>query len=411
MFIKLEKIKVVRNKIYYDYQISSDAIQFFNIKHKFYIEYMTDINFDVVPQSILAIPFVTNLLPLSWIFGVEIIVDKLDEAFFNSIEKMKNGFSSIYPDVLVQNNITVTEVENNEYKTTNRTTCLFSGGVDATFSFFRHCKEDITLFNVWGVDVGIDDMQAHLEMERYFHKISAEFDVSYICIKSSIRTFYNENFLNTEAYKVIKDYWWHGAQHSIGLLSLLAPYNYINGVKVNYIASTFTKKEFDMGVKCISYPIVDNALVMANTQVYHDGYDYERIEKIKYICDVRKKKNLNLDLKVCFNYRDGKNCSFCEKCFRTMMGILIWDDEINKYGFEMKHKNALKIKNFLDTTEIGIFRWQPIQEMYRLNPTNKNIRWFKHYRFNNVGSIRSKILRIFMKIKNILKYGKVRKDS
>lgn len=43
MFIKLEKIKVVRNKIYYDYQISSDAIQFFNTKHKFYIEYMTDI--------------------------------------------------------------------------------------------------------------------------------------------------------------------------------------------------------------------------------------------------------------------------------------------------------------------------------------------------------------------------------
>ena len=393
MQIVLKNIKVNGNRIEYEYSYDEQTAKLFNKDVNFYIEYLDDINFENVPKSVLAVPFAVNLLPLCMVYDIELKIDELDKAAFERFADIRKGFETIYPDVNFAGKISADKLVDNSYVPSNETTCLFSGGVDATFTFLRHKDEHPVLFNVWGVDTDLIDSKGHLEMDGYFNKVSKDFGVKYVCIKSTLRTFLNESYLNDDGYKRIKDYWWHGAQHSIGLLSLLSPYNNIKKVKTNYIASTFTETELKQGVKCASYPVIDNSLKMASSTVVHDGFEAARIDKVRYICEQVKKDDLKLDLKVCFNYQDGKNCSNCEKCFRTIAAILVYDDDLSKYGFKLKSKKAKEMKLFLDTHEIGIFRWKPIQDAYIANPDNKNIKWLADYKFNNVTAFKNRVLR------------------
>ena len=398
MRVVLEDITVNKNRVDYNYTKDEALNIFFNDNFPFYIEYLTDISFEEVPKSILAVPFVTNLLPLCWLADFTIEVDELDETFYNSIEEIKKGFLQIYPTVKAGGGVVAKKLVKNEYETSDKTACLFSGGVDASFTFMRHRDEHPTLLNVWGVDVSFDDAEGHREVDEYCRKLASEFETDYICIKSTIRKFVDEIYLNREMYKLLEDYWWHGAQHSIGLLSLLAPYDYVHKVKTNYIASSFTQADFENGVKSITFPVVDDALKFGSTTMCHDGFDHARIQKIEYICRVCMEEDRKVDLKVCFNYVNGKNCCKCEKCYRTIMGILIYDENLERYGFSLKSKDAKEIKQFLYCREIGEFRWIPIQKAYIENDKNKNIKWLKNFKFNNLSSFTSRLLRLKKRI-------------
>ena len=406
MNVKLNNIVVKKNVILYEYTYDKEASVFFNKASSFFIEYSDKEDFSNVPESVLAVPFVANLLPLSWIFDICLSIDEIDKCFMDSIPLMKQGYQSIFKDVTLGGNLAVENIKYNNYKPSERSVCLFSGGVDATFTFLRHRTENIVLANVWGVDIELDDLLGHLEMESYFNQIADSFNKEYMCIKSSVRTFLNflnESYLNDIGFKKIQDYWWHGAQHSIGMLSLLSPYNYVYRIKTNYIASSFTGKEYNQGVRCISYPVVDSQMKMASTNCYHDGFETSRIGKIEYICKIRKKDNLKLDIKVCFNYSNGKNCSSCEKCMRTIAALLVYDNSVEEYGFSKKCDDTKQLRAFLDTHEIGIFRWIPIQEAYQKYPVNRKLKWLMHYKFNNLSSFRSRLLRFMKKVNDVMK--------
>ena len=398
MKVVLENVEVCKNRIDYSYSRDKELDIFFDDNYPFYIEYMTDISFEEVPMSILTVPFVVNILPLCWLADFTIEVDELDETFYNSIEEIKKGFLKIYPTVKVGGGVVAKKLVRNDYESSDKTACLFSGGVDASFTFIRHRDEHPTILNVWGVDVSFDDAEGHKEVDEYCQNLAKEFETDYICIKSTIRKFVDEIYLNREMYKILEDYWWHGAQHSIGLLSLLAPFDFVHKVKINYIASSFTQEDFENGVKSITYPVVDDALKIAGTNMCHDGFDHARIQKIEYICKVCMEEDRNIDLKVCFHYVNGKNCCKCEKCYRTIMGILVFDENLERYGFSLKSKDAKEIKRFLYCHEVGEFRWRPIQKAYIENDKNKNIKWIRKFKFNNLASFKSRALRLIDKV-------------
>ena len=191
MKVILNDIKVNKNRIDYDYVKDDKLNIYFDDNFPFYIEYLTDISFEDVPRSILAVPFVTNLLPLCWLADFIIEVDELDETFYNSINEIKKGFNLIYSDVKLGGDVVVKELVKNEYKTSDKTTCLFSGGLDATLTFLQHRNENPVLINVWGVDIDFTDSLGHKETESYFNKIAEQFSVEYICVKSTLRKFLN----------------------------------------------------------------------------------------------------------------------------------------------------------------------------------------------------------------------------
>ena len=80
------------------------------------------------------------------------------------------------------------------------------------------------------------------------------------------------------------------------------------------------------------------------------------------------------------------------------MAILVFDKQIDRYGFSIKSRDAKEIREFLICNEIGLFRWKPIQMAYVENPENVDIRWLRGFEFNNLTSIQSRMLRLFRKL-------------
>lgn len=144
--------------------------------------------------------------------------------------------------------------------------------------------------------------------------------------------------------------------------------------------STFTK---DDKFVCASNPDIDNNLKFGNTTVFHEGYEKNRQDKVKNICDYIKKSNKKIKLRVCYRSKNGDNCCKCEKCYRTIMAILTQDLDPNELGFEFDDevlegmKKCLEDREKLKPSQIAL--WRQIQNYCIKNrnkfENNEQINW------------------------------------
>lgn len=387
--IKLDFIDVKKNRVEFKYTVSEEIKKFFSNKLDFFYEYPEQYDLSKVPASVLSVPFVMNMMPLVWISNTELVVDSLDEVFYDSLSEVLSGFKRVHPDVTFGGKLTVKLLEKNEYKADDKKKALlFSGGVDAVSTLVTHFDEKPMLVNVWGADVHPNDLENHRVIEWDLMKFSKELKIPFIFIRSSIRWCFDEPFLSYYYKDTIHDTWWHGMQHGVGLLSLLAPYDYLENVSTNYIASTYTIKDIGV-VRCISYPFVDSALKTGATQCYHDGFGYRRIDKMKNIVAFANgsEASNSIPLKVCFYPQRGENCCKCEKCLRTMAAVLVMGGTLSQFGFHPDYHEAEKyIKRFCDknilTDDVLPF-WTDIKKFLIENGTNNfRMNWIANYQFN-----------------------------
>lgn len=126
-----------------------------------------------------------------------------------------------------------------------------------------------------------------------------------------------------------KDGWWHGFQHGIGIIGHVAPLAYLLGYQKVYIASSY---DVNSNYVCASDPIIDNQCRFCGTQIIHDSYNHTRQQKIKIIADFVKEKHIPIELQVCLHEQKGKNCCACEKCYRTILGLIAESADPNLFG-------------------------------------------------------------------------------
>lgn len=391
--IILERIIVEKNKVEFEYNIPEKLRVFFNEKINFFYEYPEQYDLSEVPVSVLVIPFVMNLMPLIWISNALLIVDALDNAFYISLNEVLVGFQKVHPDVHFGGKLIVNQLVKNEYiPNIEKKVLLFSGGVDAISTLISHIDEKPMLINVWGADVHPYDTKNHKVIKRDLDKISMEMGLSFFVIRSSIRWCFNESYLSDYYRDTICDTWWHGMQHSVGLLSLLAPYDYLEKISTNYIASSYTEKHIGI-VRCISYPFVDSKLKIVSTQCYHDGFELGRLDKIKNIVNFANElaHSQEIPMKVCFRPKNGKNCCKCEKCLRTMSVILAMGSPLERFGFYPDYHNPEQyIKKFCDRnilSEDVLSYWMDTSCYVKENGLSGfKMYWIADYQFNTFKS-------------------------
>lgn len=85
--IILDKIVVRNNRVDYYFSIKGDLQKYFKTSNHMFLEY----NYDVsdIPLSILAIPFVANVVPLVWITNSTIVINELDKSFYICLNNIK----------------------------------------------------------------------------------------------------------------------------------------------------------------------------------------------------------------------------------------------------------------------------------------------------------------------------------
>lgn len=380
--IEITKVFCNDNTVSYEYNVKGQWIEVFNLSKKLFVEY--DISINNCPASIAVIPLLANILPIAWICDAEIIVDECDKDFYESIPNFKKGYIEMYPMIDFKGDIRAGKLIDNTSATSNQTNsaCFFSGGVDAFNTFFQHENEKPELITIWGADVKLYDIFGWKKVLNHTKKTSKEFNVSYRIIKSNFRNFISEGICNSLVQKS-SDLWWHGFQNGLGMIGLSAPIAYVDNLKKIYFASSYTEEEREF-VTCASDPTIDNYIRFCKVQVIHDGYELNRQEKVRNIISFAENRQTDVNVRVCWQSKGGKNCCKCEKCWRTIFEILAENGDPKKFGFDYSNrlaKNSRKVyyhnlSNLPSDKSWYRVSQQTMRNNRDINSLPKGLRWF-----------------------------------
>ncbi|MCR4904198.1 MAG: hypothetical protein K6A23_15170 [Butyrivibrio sp.] len=338
--IELKSINKDNNTVSFEYIVEGQWKKYFNLNEKFFITYPFDIS--DVPNGVLAVPFVSDFLPIIWLCDATAVVPELDQDFYDQIDNIKKGYTDMYPMLEFKGNLRVKNVSYNSVGKHDRSALLFRGGVDAYTSLFRHIDEKPILATLWGPDVDINNDSGWRKVENGIKKTAEDYKLDFIPIKTAMKKVINEPCL-TGLVSASKDDWYHGFQHGIAIISHMAPVAYKKQLGKVYIASSFPA--YAKGTyTCASDPTIDNYMSYCGCATYHDGYELDRQQKIHYIIQEKNEHDYKIRLHVCWESDSGDNCCHCEKCYRTAIEIVAEGASPNDYGFNWTKDNIKSMK-------------------------------------------------------------------
>ena len=324
----------------------------------FFVKY--DTNIGDVDESILYIPVISNLAPVSWAIGADLHVCRLDKAFISSLHTIKNVMKRMYPDFSCSGGLYVENVESNCFNCKGAAQ-LFTAGVDSMATYLSHMEEkpDIISFGTYShlnppLQRRIDD-----ELMDFAHKEGVRLHM----IDSNLTFFIKERWLLKEYGQYLPQAsWWASVQHGIGLLGLCAPLTAAMGINKVYIGSSYSgSMKENPWSPWGSHQYIDNNMAWSDVVVQHDCSALSRQEKMGLIKEYGRKRGRYPTLIVCndANREVSLNCSICEKCYRTMTGLALVGIDPNECGFRMDSGTFEEIKKKLVHRNWWLTRKQP----------------------------------------------------
>ncbi len=376
--ITLAGVQKNDNVIRYEYSVSEGVSCFFTDRD-FIIHYPESI--EQVPDAIAVIPFVCNALPIVWLADCELILPELDEAFYNCIPEICKGYETMFPESIFAGKITVGKVVPCDRAASGKCAMFYSGGLDSVQTLISHLDEKPTLISIWGSDIRYDNEDGWNVVHSAVTEASKKYDLPEVVIRSTFREFDNEGALHQRFSGQLKDGWWHGVKHGIGLLGHVAPYAWLHGLSTMYIASSNCPA--DGHVRCASNPLIDNHVRFANCKVVHDGFEFSRQDKVRNIVLFCKERNEQITMHVCWVSQEGSNCCRCEKCYRTIAGIIAEGDDPEKYGFDKALDTVADMQCYLlrKVSDRGVLKRQWTYIQNRMKENEKTVRKTPYWKY------------------------------
>jgi len=336
------------------------------------------------------------VLPVIWIADAQLEVPELDEAFWNCLPELKKGYEAMYPETVFAGELQIGMIAACDRKSAGKSAAFFSGGLDSVQTLIRHVEEKPALISIWGSDVAFDNEAGWELVSRPIREYAEKYQLEAVTIRSGFRAFDLEWELDKVYQKQLRSNWWYGVKHGLALLSHAAPYAYLKGISTVYIASSNSEDELE--IRCASDPTLDNYVRFADCRVIHDGFEFGRQAKVHNIVEYVRRTGNALPLHVCWESQEGSNCCECEKCYRTMVGLMAEGEDPVGYGFENSVETLGKMRRVLigekKLKENVAIEWLNIhrtvvanQEMLQAKPYWKYISWVAESDFENWQSL------------------------
>jgi len=394
-YIKIEQPKVLKGHLIASKISYSANIEKYFKSDLFYAQYDEDLQ--NVPACILQIPVLSSIITIAWAIGADVYVKELDKTYLESLNKIKSIMKTWYPKLPFSTDVCV------EYAVSNRFSSqgyglLFSGGIDSTTSYIRNKKMKPNLIMIWGADIPLVEEEFWCKVKKKFKDFAKHENVGINFVKTNMREFINEAVLNTEFGPYLTGSWWGSFSHGLALLGICAPATVVKRLGTLLIAASFDSR--------IKYPwgshwLTDNELSWAHVKVVNDSYELDRQEKIRNVLKdyIRKNKSYPL-LRVCYSQFRDFNCSKCEKCCRTITGLVLENINPNKCGFNVdKDFFDLLKRNIGEQTsfikgEGDVYCWKTIQkhipETFNHNLYNckEFFTWFRDFDISRKAKVR-----------------------
>ncbi|QFJ56303.1 hypothetical protein [Pseudobutyrivibrio xylanivorans] len=391
--IVLKKIIVNGNRAEYETEYPQAVKQVLRFEKNFFIEMPEGYNLEEVPESVLTITYVGAMLGIAMVFDCDIKVNSIDKEYYEDIKELLEVYRGMYPRLACNVNIIANNIEQNGRADGDTASLFFTGGVDATSAMIEVEKTHPILVNIWGGDVPFDDVNYHEHFVNYLNKLKDNTDVADYCfIKSNCRILVNEPIIDKLYRKKIDrvDYhgYWSSIAHIVAMSAIMAPLVYFKGIKTHYIGSSYKADSGAFRGDGNSVDIISKIHYLGCKFEASDS-DITRVEKAKKIVDYQKAKNSELlNLRVCWYRKGEKNCSNCEKCYRTIMEIASNGGNPNEFGFDVDDAKYDEIKKYLETTVVKKPFWEATKDNFKLykndNLWDKKLEWMCNIKINSL---------------------------
>jgi len=329
-----------------------------------------------VDPGIAAIPFVTTVLTVAWATGCTIELPVLDQRFLNSMESVRQVMKSWYPGLPFSGGIKSDTVSQTGKTATNREGLLYSGGLDSTASLIR-CLDvkPVPILVIGTPDLPSSQIDFHRmfldEVRPFVERLGLNLHVA----QSTMLEMVNLDALNSDFGELLGGYWWESVSHGLMLLGACAPLTFTEGIGTLRIAASRTGQfEEPWG----SNPEVDEKVAWGATSVVHDSHDISRQQKIdSLIAPFLRKEVSVLPLRVCGSTKSKErlarktlNCGRCEKCTRTIVGLLAVGVDPRTCSFDMRYFSAQRLRQGLEGGSVKLPKsvwdlWVDIQASLR----------------------------------------------
>jgi len=346
--IKITKVRATDNKLEVELTVSKKISKYF-LKNHFEIYY--DDNIENVDESILAIPAVCATVQISWATGADLYVNKLDKTLILSLKNIRKLFEEFYPKFSSSGNIHVKKIISNKFNN-KETALLFSGGLDSLVSYITHKDQNPILITLLKPGMSTFNYGYHNKVRKFHQKFADHEGLEIDYIESTIMDELSDTLNNR---LLARDFgvhnWWGGVSHGLILLGFCAPLTvktigkivmpatYPKNLRKPHGAHFMTRTDFSWG----------------DVKVDLDATDLTRQGKIRHV--FKANPQYHKYMRSCLLSTEGrpdlKECGECEKCLRTIAGLILEGIDPNECNFKIKDNVLDYYKNLLVTSSLS----------------------------------------------------------
>ncbi|SDJ55806.1 hypothetical protein [Natronorubrum texcoconense] len=335
----------------------------------FRVEY--DVDLEGLPTEIATIPALAHVCPVAWANGVDVEVSAVDETFLQSLEEVREVLGRMYPSFIEGGEIRVGEVVDTRADRSpdefDDSGLLFSGGIDSVASYVRQREETPTLISIQGWVVGVEQDDRWEGAMTHIDTFAADRGLDVQNVRSNMLSCLDMPMLQAHYKRYVDGAWYSSVGHGIGLVALCAPLSHALGLGTIHIASSHTD-EFDQPWG--SHPSIDDNVRWTYTSGNHDGYVLSRQKKVELIADYAETEAETFPIRTCVHADRGGNCNECEKCYRTMVGMVLAGLDPNRFGYEMDERTFHEVREGFERRTFvmddhTVFHWRDIQDHVR----------------------------------------------
>lgn len=385
--IHVDTILTEASKITIGYSVSGEVSRFFRPDcTELYLEYFysdsAPVDLSAVPRSLAVIPFVGTILPLVFLTDSCLELPEADSTFLDAVADIRNGFATVYPEYTWRGTVTAAQAVDNRDPSAAASAMFFSGGVDSTSTFVDTLESKPDLLTIWGADVSLNNFANWDPVRQDLDRMARDYGLTGFFIRTNFKDVLNYDTLGEDFPMAVRGAWWLNVQHGVAILGIAAPLSGIRHWRHLYLAASLSSDLplDDPHAKLGSRPEIDDSVRFASVQANHEGFEKTRQARLHNILMCAERLKTRFKLRVCYRSRGrGANCGNCEKCIRTIYGILAEGGDPEEYGFSRRSIWFSKAKVMPHLTQSHYERlWKEIREKLQERPefaTNPHMRW------------------------------------
>lgn len=371
---------------------------------------------DKLPESVLAIPVTLYLLPVTWLYGTDLILPCMDKVLYESLDDIRDAYAKVigtfkeeWEGLVRVNELIENRLSDARYKDI----VFFSGGIDAIHAGMNHSGKSTVLVSIPDVE-NKSKLEGALREEKFslIKEFSQTIGSDWLMITNNFnRDVFNDiaTIADTNHMPYVRQYASVGKY--IPNLCSVAPFAYAMGIKELIMGSGCEQIENKMEWALSgTHPMISNAFKFAGVSfAEQDGLYVRRSIKTKNIISTFKAQGKHVRIWVCFE-DTNEQCGKCYKCVRTQLNILCTGENPKDWGFTRFNEKSFSrlVRSYRWFEGIPCWAWDIIDSIdsSRTYPyCNELLHWLKRVGYKRYFN-RSRQIRRLMGLSRIFKFSK-----